>query len=200
MGQLLRLGTYLFHPLLIPSLAWLLFIVAQPKHANIPLIQLTYKGILVFSLVIPAMLWGYLKISGRINAWKLSKRKQTRIALLLYTPCLIALLYLTKFNYLLPLKAFIYGLLCSIWVCLLLNILKFKVSLNQIGVSALSIFSICLSIYFYENLLVYICILILANGWVASANLLNKQYTNIEIVLGFMLGAIPQLYLVSIWL
>lgn len=200
MGRVLKLGAYLFHPLIIPCLAWMLYIIVQPNHENAFLFKISYKEILLFTIVIPILIWAYLKFSGRITSWSLNKDKQRRILLILYTLCLVGLLYLTRLSYLLPVKAFIYGLLCSIWLCLLLNILKFKISLHQLGISALSVFCVCLSIYFYTNLLAYLCILILANGWVASASLYTKKQTPVELFLGFMLGAIPQLYLVSYWL
>src|SRR5690625_4300829 len=122
------------------------------------------------------------------------------ITLLLYALCLIALLAFGKLNYTIPLKAFIYGTLTSVLTSWLLIFFKIKASLHQMAISALLIFCICLSIYFKVNLLLYIAILILANGWVASSRLFLERHNPTELILGFILGALPQLYLVSYWL
>ena len=200
MGFLLRLATYAFHPLIIPSLAWMLFMLVQPNQSMSFLFKFSYKEIFLFTLIIPAMIWIYLKLSRRISDWQISKVEQRRLPLILYAACLIALLYIGKLNYIVPLKAFIYGLLCSISISGLVSFLKIKVSLHQLGISAITIFIICLSIYFHIELLSYISISILANGLVASSSLYLKRHTPKEVALGFMLGAIPQLYLVGYWL
>src|SRR5699024_11606114 len=97
------------------------------------------------------------------------------IPLLLYALCLIALLAFGKLDYTIPLKAFIYGTLSSVLTAWLLVFFKIKASLHQMATSALLIFCICLSIYFKINLLLYIAVLILANGWVSSSRLYLKR-------------------------
>ncbi len=200
MNFLLRLGSYVFHPLLLPIVGWLLYIAIQPIHPWTILVSLSYKDILLFTLIIPALVWTYLKLRKKISNWDVTETNQRIIPLLLYAVCLIALLVLGKLDYMLPLKAFIYGTLTSVLTAWLLVLLKVKASLHQMAISALLIFIICLSIYFKINLLLYIAVLILANGWVASSRLYLKRHTPTELILGFIIGAIPQLYLVSYWL
>jgi len=112
----------------------------------------------------------------------------------------MAFINLAKLNYILAYKAFVYGILTSVITCWILTLIKVKVSLHQLGISGLLIFVICLSIYFQINLLLYISILFIANGWVASSRLYLKKHSPIELGLGFVLGALPQLYLVTYWL
>lgn len=200
MNFLLRLGSYVFHPLLLPIVGWLLYIAIQPIHRWDLLVSISYKDILLFTLVIPALIWSYLRLRKKISNWEVTETKQRIIPLFLYAVCLVSILVLGKLDYMLPLKAFFYGILSSVLTALLLALLKVKASLHQMAISSLLVFVICLSIYFRINLLPYIMALIFANGWVASSRLHLERHTPTELILGFIVGASPQLYLVSYWL
>lgn len=200
MGFLLRLGSYVFHPLIIPALGWLFYILIQPLYPKAMLLQLSYKDMLLFTIIIPALIWSYLKLRKKITDWEVTEVKQRRIPLFLYALCLVTLLYLGGLDFILPIKAFVYGILCSVITSWMLLFIKVKASLHQTAISALTLFTICLSIFLKLDLLLYISILILANGWVASSRLYLKRHTPTELLLGFMIGALPQLYLVSYWL
>lgn len=200
MRFLLRLGSYVFHPLIVPILCWLFYILAQPMYPKAMLFQLSYKDMILFTLIIPALIWCYLKLRKKISDWNVTEMKQRRIPLLLYALCLIILLYLGRLDFILPIKAFIYGMLCTVITSWMLLYIKVKASLHQAAISGLLLFAICLSIFLKLNLLFYIGILIFANGWVASSRLYLKRHTPTELLLGFLIGALPQLYLVSFWL
>lgn len=200
MGFLLRLGSYVFHPLFLPTIGWLIYITIQPKHQWDLLVSLSYKDVLLFTIFIPALIWSYLKLRNKISNWDVTETKQRVLPLLLYALCLVAALALGKLDYMLPLKAFIYGILSSVLTALILVVLKVKASLHQMAISGLLVFVICLSIYFRVNLLLYIIVLILGNGWVASSRLYLSRHTPAELLLGFIIGATPQLYLVTFWL
>lgn len=200
MGFILRLGSYVFHPLLLPTIGWLIYIAIQPIHQWDVLVSLSYKDFLLFTLLIPALVWSYLKLRKKISDWDVTETKQRVTPLLLYSVCLVTVLVLGKLDYMLPLKAFIYGILTSVITALLLVLLKVKASLHQMAISGLLVFVMCLSIYFRLNLLLYIIVLILANGWVASSRLYLNRHTPAELLLGFIIGSTPQLYLVTYWL
>lgn len=200
MGFILRLGSYVFNPLLLPTIGWLIYIAIQPIHQWDVLVSLSYKDFLLFTLLIPALVWSYLKLRKKISDWDVTETKQRVTPLLLYAVCLVTVLVLGKLDYMLPLKAFIYGILTSVITALLLVLLKVKASLHQMAISGLLVFVMCLSIYFRLNLLLYIIVLILANGWVASSRLYLNRHTPAELLLGFIIGSTPQLYLVTYWL
>lgn len=200
MGFLLRLGSYVFHPLIIPVLGWLFYILVQPVYPKGMILQLSYKNMLLFTLIIPALIWSYLKLRKRISDWDVTEVKQRRLPLLLYAVCLMLLLYLGQLDFILPIKAFIYGLLCTVITSWMMLFIRVKASLHQAAISALLLFTICLSIFYKLDFLVYISILVLANGWVASSRLYLNRHNPSELVVGFLIGALPQLYLVSFWL
>lgn len=200
MRLLLRLGSYVFHPLIIPVLGWLLFILVQHGYPKGMLVQLSYKDMLIFTLIIPTFIWVFLKYNNKISDWDVTELKQRRLPLLLYAVSLVTLLYIGSLDLILPVKAFLYGIICTIITSWFLLIVRVKASLHQAAISALAIFSICLSIFLKIDLLYIISVLILANGWVASSRLYLERHTPTELLLGFLIGSFPQLYLVSYWL
>jgi hypothetical protein len=70
----------------------------------------------------------------------------------------------------------------------------------MIAISSLTVFIIGLSLHLQIQNTFIIAFLILLNGFVASSRLEMKAHTNKELIIGFMLGAIPQLLLLVLWL
>ena len=94
---------------------------------------------------------------------------------------------------------FLGGLLSTI-LALLLLFLRTKTSLHMVAISALTIFVIGLSIHNQTRSINLIAFFVLMNGVVASSRLEMKAHTNKELVIGFLLGSIPQLLLFYFWL
>ncbi len=70
----------------------------------------------------------------------------------------------------------------------------------MVAISALTIFTIGLSIHNQMQHLNWIAFLVLINGLVASSRLEMKAHTPKELVIGFLTGIIPQLFLLPFWL
>jgi hypothetical protein len=70
----------------------------------------------------------------------------------------------------------------------------------MISISSLTVFIIGLSLHFQNPNTVLITVLLLLNGFVASSRLEMKAHTNTELILGFVLGVVPQLLLLVLWL
>ena len=68
------------------------------------------------------------------------------------------------------------------------------------GVAGVTMFVIALSIHFKVNMLLWIGFFFFCNGWVASSRLESNAHTYPELIIGFFLGMIPQLMLLSFWL
>ena len=88
----------------------------------------------------------------------------------------------------------------STLLALILLFGNIRASLHMMAISSLTIFVIGLSIRLQMQNIVTITILILLNGVIASSRLEMQAHTNRELVLGFVLGAIPQILLLYIWL
>ena len=70
----------------------------------------------------------------------------------------------------------------------------------MIAVSALTVFVIGLSIHNQTRNIDMIAFLVLMNGFVASSRLEMKAHTPKELVIGFISGVLPQLFLLPFWL
>ncbi|MFV8368094.1 hypothetical protein [Flavobacterium sp. LB2R40] len=70
----------------------------------------------------------------------------------------------------------------------------------MIAISSLTIFVIGLSMHLRIQNTFIITLLILFNGFVASSRLEMKAHTYKELLIGFFLGAVPQLLLLVLWL
>lgn len=77
---------------------------------------------------------------------------------------------------------------------------KTKASIHMIGISALTVFIIGLSIKNEVNTVSLVAFFVIINGLVASSRLVMKAHTNKELLIGFLCGALPQLGLFYLWL
>ena len=94
---------------------------------------------------------------------------------------------------------FVGGLLSTIFAFLLLYA-KFKASIHMIGISALTVFIIGLSIHNQINTINTVIFFVMMNGLVASSRLVMEAHSNKELLVGFLCGAIPQSALLYFWL
>ncbi|MBC7847085.1 MAG: hypothetical protein H7Y10_11385 [Flavobacterium sp.] len=95
---------------------------------------------------------------------------------------------------------FFLGGLFSTFVALILLFFKTKASLHIVAISALTIFMIGLSIHNQTQDINMIALLIFMNGVVASSRLEMNAHTPKELVIGFLLGVIPQVLFFRFWL
>ncbi|WP_232731972.1 hypothetical protein [Confluentibacter lentus] len=78
--------------------------------------------------------------------------------------------------------------------------MKFKASIHMIAVSGLFMFFIALSIHFSININGTLALMSIITGAIATSRLHLKAHTYKELILGFFVGLIPQLLLISNWL
>jgi hypothetical protein len=84
--------------------------------------------------------------------------------------------------------------------CLILAILKFKASLHMVATAGMLMFFIALSIHFSINIIGAIALFFIIVGATATSRLHMKAHSNIELVIGFFIGLLPQLILLNYWL
>lgn len=95
---------------------------------------------------------------------------------------------------------FLLGALFSTLTALLLLFVKTKASLHMMGLSALTLFVFGLTLHYQTQNIALIVFLILMNGFVASSRLVMKAHTITELIIGILLGSIPQILLLFLWL
>lgn len=157
--------------------------------------------IVIITILLPILFFFLLRISGKVDSIMMSEISQRKIPLLIQ--CFLSIVLVRKS---IPLDQypefhffFLGGLLSTVFALVLL-FLKLKASLHMIAMSAVALFFIGLSIHTQTRNINIIAFLILMNGVVASSRLEMKAHTPKELIIGFLLGIIPQLLLLRFWL
>jgi hypothetical protein len=193
--------SYLFHPIFIPVYAALLYFFLNDSYFTTPEKYFTIFQIVVITILLPILFFFLLRISGQVDSIMISEISQRKIPLVIQ--CFLSILLVRKsvtLDHFPEFHFFFLGGLLSTVLALVLLFLKIKASLHMIAMSALALFVIGLSIHTQTRNINMIAFLVLMNGFVASSRLEMKAHTPKELVIGFLLGIIPQLLLLCFWL
>jgi hypothetical protein len=142
-----------------------------------------------------------LRATGQVDSIMISEISQRKIPLVIQ--CFLTILLVRKsitLDHYPEFHFFFLGGLLSTVLALVLLFLRTKASLHMIAISAFTVFVIGLSIHNQTQNINLIAFLVLMNGFVASSRLEMKAHTTTELVIGFLLGIIPQLLLLRFWL
>ena len=201
MKKILPLFSYLLHPLFIPLYGTLVYLFCVENSFENVQKYLMLIQIVLITILIPMLFLYLLKIIGKVDSIMVSDISQRTMPLMIQF-FLMALLILKSITIerVPELFFFFFGGMVSTFIAILLLFLKSKASIHMIGIGSLTVFVIGISIHNYNNMLVPISLLILLNGVVASSRLAMKAHTVKELLIGFLLGWIPQLLLFYFWL
>lgn len=201
MNFFLKSVSYILHPLLMPLAGAIIYFMAAPRFIPNDIIKAKIIGLTVLTVLIPILFYFFLKNMGTVTSINLENVKQRKIPLLLQSILLIVVIKMIIDIYHYPeLYFFFLGILFSMLSSIFMVFFNIKASLHMIGISGVTMFTIALSIHFGMNLILLISGLTIANGLVATSRLHCKAHTNLELILGFLIGVIPQLTLVNFWL
>ena len=185
----------------MPFLGVLFYYTVTPRFLHTEIITSHLLVVVIVTIAIPLVIFFLLKNFGVVTSIHLRDVSERKLPLMIQS---ILLLLLLKFVFNpyehTELYYFILGVLFTTLTALILVFFSFKVSLHQMGIAGLSLFVIMLSIHFEINLLLWMALACIFNGWVASSRLHTRSHTSVELITGFVIGAFPQLLLVSYWL
>ena len=193
--------SYLFHPIFIPVYAALFYFFLNDSYYTNPEKYFAGFQIVIITIVLPILFFFVLRVSGQVDSIMISEISQRKIPLVIQ--CFLTILLLRKsitLDHFPEFHFFFLGGLLSTVIALVLLFLNTKASLHMIAVSALTVFVIGLSIHNQTQNINVIAFLVLMNGFVASSRLEMKAHTPKELVIGFLLGIIPQMLLLRFWL
>lgn len=157
--------------------------------------------VLVVTVLLPSLIFLLLRTIGKIDSIMLTEVSQRKIPLIFH--CFLLILLVKKsitIDRYPELHFFLLGALLSTIIALILLFINVKASLHMIAISSLTVFIIGLSLHLQLQNTLLITVLILLNGFVASSRLEMEAHTNKELIMGFFLGAMPQLLLLVLWL
>lgn len=151
--------------------------------------------------MIPMALYYLLRFTGKVNSIMIADLEQRKIPLIFQSFLTIILLRksIPLENY--PeLHFFFIGALFSILFALGLLYAKFKASLHMLAIAALTVFVFGLNIHLQIGSVFIVPFLLLMNGFVASSRLVMQAHTPKELIIGVLLGSIPQILFLFLWL
>ena len=201
MKKILVFFSYIFHPIFISLMASLFYLFLNNLYVINQEKIFVLLQIIIITILLPLLFIFLLRTLGKVNSYSVPEVSQRKIPLLIQLFLIILLIKnsVTLVRY--PeLHFFFLGAMCSTMIALILSFFKNKASLHMMGISALSLFVIGLSLHYQINAVYWIAFLILTNGFVAASRLEMKAHTPRELFIGFLLGSIPQLLLIEFWL
>ena len=201
MKKVLPIFSYIFHPIFIPILASLLYLFFTDTYFSTREMMVILLQVVILTVFIPILFFFLLRSTGKIESIMIAEVSQRKIPLVIQCFLIILLIRksITVDRYPELHFFFLAGLLSTLCALILLYA-RIKASLHMMTISALTVFVIGLSMHFQTQNIYLIALLILMNGFVASSRLEMKAHTYKELVIGLLLGCIPQLLLLYIWL
>lgn len=201
MKKILPIFSYIFHPLFTPVQACFFYFLFHNADYSVNEIKMLFLQISVITILIPILLYYSLRYVGKIDSIMIADLEQRKIPLVFQIFLLILLLRksipLAQFF---ELHFFFLGALFSTLIAVGLLFIKFKVSLHMLAISALTVFVFGLNIHLQMGNIYIVPFLLLMNGFVASSRLVMKAHTPNEIIIGVLVGSIPQSIFLFLWL
>jgi hypothetical protein len=199
--KILPFFSYLFHPLFIPVYAALFYFFSNTTYYTNLEKVVTISQIVMITMLLPVLFFFVLRSFGQLSSMMVADISERKIPLVIQ--CFLTILLIRKSITLENFPEFHFfflGGLMSIIVALVLLFFETKASLHMIAISGLTVFIIGLSIHNQVLNSYWIAFWVVMNGFVASSRLEMKAHTPRELLIGFIWGITPQLFLLPYWL
>lgn len=184
-----RITSWVFHPLLIPTLGFLLLFNSGFYFAMIPWKIEKYVLLIVFlsTCVLPALSISLLALNPKFDI-KLDKNTDRALPLILSSVFYYMGYLLLKNLPIFPVYQFF--LIASIFVqiCLLFINVIWKISAHSAAIGGLLGGFLALSFRLQENPMLILISLVIIAGLVGTARLILEKHTNSQVYAGFSLG------------
>lgn len=157
--------------------------------------------VLIITIVVPILFFLLLRSTGHVKSVMVHETSQRKIPLVLQ--CFLYIL-LVKRSIVIArypeLHFFFLGALFSTILALVCSLFKIKASLHMIAITGFTIFAIGLNIHLQLQNPYWSAFLILMTGVVASSRLEMEAHTPKELLIGLLIGVLPQLLFLYLWL
>ena len=200
-NHILKSISFIFHPIIMPLLGVLFYFSKTPRFIPEPIMQAKVFSITILTLILPILIFFLLKTIKAAKTIYLETAKERIIPLIINCAITALVIYhVLPSNEIEELYYFFVGILCSTLACLILAVLKFKASIHMIAASGFFMFAVAVSIHFKININGTIALMCIILGAIATSRLHLKAHNNAELLIGFFVGLIPQLFVLNFWL
>lgn len=198
---LLQSPSYIGHPIFMGIYSVGYYLLIGQHYFSPQQMLMISAPVIIITFLLPLMIYFFLRSFNKVDSIMISNVAQRRLPLLSFGILLVLLLFkISKIDYYFVFYCYFFAVLVSVILALFASYLQFKVSLHAMGVSAILLFMFGVNIYFSEsNFLIPVITLILA-GLVGASRLYMKAHTNTELILGYLIGIVPQLFVYQFWL
>ncbi|WP_291151290.1 hypothetical protein [Flavobacterium sp. UBA7680] len=201
MKKILPLFSYILHPIFISMYATLLYLYCKEDIFTTQEKYFVLFQILVITIIVPILFFMLLRSTGHVKSMMLPENSQRRIPLILQCFLYILLvkrsIVITRYP---ELHFFFLGALFSTILALVCSLFKIKASLHMTAITGFTIFAIGLNIHLQMHNPYWGALLILFSGIVASSRLEMNAHTPKEISIGLLIGVLPQILFLYLWL
>jgi len=188
--KLAKIISHIFHPLLIPTVGFLVLFFSGTYLSYLPFNIKAWITSIVFvcTFFIPLMFILFLQYQEIISNIQMKERKD-RFVPIIFTFFLFVFCFYMIRRIDIPsmFYSFLLGGLISLLITFFIT-LWFKISIHMVGLGGLVALIIFISFYLKVNLTFYLIMVILITGITATARLHLKAHTPVEVYSGFVMG------------
>ncbi len=185
----------------MPLIGVIFYLHKSPRYIPQPIANAKIIATILLTVVLPILLFLLLKSRKKISSIYLPHVEE-RVWPLIFN-CFIVYLVLNRIfplNELEELYFFFIGILISTLTCLILALFKFKASIHMVATGGVLLFFIALSLHFSININGSIALMVLITGAVATSRLHLHAHDTKELIVGFLVGLLPQMVMLNYWL
>jgi hypothetical protein len=191
----LTFGSYFFHPVWLPLAGVLFYFYKSTGLYPSEFILAQIIATVALTIVIPLFFLFSLKKFRLISSYQIPSVKERRLPVLFFTSIAAFMVnFVFDANEIQILFYFFSGIFFTGIVACLLTFINFKASLHMSGILGLTSFIGAYMVHFYQLDLVILGLLVFGIGWVASSRLHLRAHSYLELGVGALIGALPQLY------
>ena len=188
--KLARIVTHVFHPLLVPTVGFLVLFNSGTYLSYLPFNVKVWITSLVFvcTFFIPLMFILFLRYQEVINNIQMNKRRDRYVPIIVTFFLFVFCFYLIRRIDIPNLfYSFVLGGLITSFATFLITI-RFKISIHMVGLGGLMAMILFICFYLKVDLSFYLILAALITGVTGSARLLLKAHTPAEVYSGFVTG------------
>lgn len=195
MKRFLSFGSYFFHPIWLPLAGVMYYFLSTTGLYPSEFILAQIIATVALTILIPLFFLFSLKKFRLISSYQMPKVKERRLPVLFFTSIAAFMVnFVFKSTDAEVLFYFFSGIFFTgIFACLL-TFINFKASLHMSGMIGLTCFILAYMHHFYQVNIILLAFLVFGIGWVASSRLHLRAHSYVELLIGGLIGALPQLY------
>jgi hypothetical protein len=188
--KLAKIISYIFHPLLVPTVGFLVLFNSGTYLSYLPFNIKAWITSIVFvcTFFIPLVFILFLRYQDIINNIQMKERKDRYIPIIITFFLFVFCFYLIRR---IDIPSMFYSFMLGALITLLITLfitLRFKISMHMVGLGGLMALIIFISFYLKVNLSFYLILGFLLTGLTGTARLQLKAHTPFEVYIGFIMG------------